>query len=105
MAESYAREITKRAVATAAIALDFKQSYSNVLESLSDVVRQYIEKISILSKEQAEIAGRSVPGTHDVLVALEMIAPESTNWRELRDFAFESTTQRPGSTSSSSSRT
>ena len=50
MAESYAREITKRAVATAAIALDFKQSYSNVLESLSDVVRQYIEKISILSK-------------------------------------------------------
>ena len=102
MAELYAREITKRAVATAAVAMDFKQSYSNVLESLSDVVRQYIEKISLLSKEQAETAGRSIPGTHDVLVALEMITPESTNWRELRDFAFESTSSpRPGSTSSS----
>ena len=45
MSEAYAREVTKRAVATACVALDFKTSHQNTIESLSDVVRHYCEKV------------------------------------------------------------
>lgn len=36
----------------------------------------------------AEAAGRPVIGTQDIIYALEQTRPSSTNWKELRDFAF-----------------
>jgi hypothetical protein len=95
MSDDFAREATKRAVATAALAFDFEVSNDNLVESLADVVRHYVEKLGNLSKEVAETGGRAKLGVQDVVVALNKLVPEATSWRELRDFGFESV-QNPG---------
>ncbi len=69
--EEFSLEVTKRAIAKASIALDFKFASSSSLEILADVVHHYIQSIGVHAREQAEIAGRSQPGIHDALAALE----------------------------------
>ena len=87
-AEDYAREVTQRAVASACVALDFKESYTNVVDSLADVVRNYIEMLGELTRKRAELGGRANPGVLDVFEAIMETPPENTTWRALRDFAY-----------------
>eukprot|EP01041_Mallomonas_annulata_P002447 gene2447-4751_t len=87
--DDFAREVTKRAIAKACVALDFKYTSSTVLDIMSDVVHHYIRSIGERTREQAEVAGRSQPGIHDVLAALEQARPANVSWKELRDFVFD----------------
>ena len=69
--DNFAGELTKRAIAKVCLALDFKFASSTALDILSDVVHHYIQTMGENTREQAEIAGRSQPGTHDAIAALE----------------------------------
>lgn len=93
MADEFAREVMKRAVATACSAFEFQTTQANTIDSMADVVRMYIEKLGELAKEHAESAGRSSVGTQDLIMCLDRLLPEATNWGELRDFAFEKVEQ------------
>jgi histone H3/H4 len=70
MSDEFAQKIIHQAVARACIALDFKTSYSSVIETLSDVVIKRIKKLSRDSKEVAESSGRSVVGVQDIIHVL-----------------------------------
>lgn len=87
--DDFAHELTKRAVARACVALDYKFASASVLDILSDVVRHYVRNIGEHTRDQAEIAGRSIPGIHDALAALEQVRPNPIQWKELRDFVFD----------------
>lgn len=86
MSEEFAKELLMYSTARAASALGYKTTNAAVLEILSDVMGHYMKAVSVKMKENGEIAGRSIPGVPDLLHALEAI---NTNWRHLRDFAFE----------------
>lgn len=71
MAEEFTREIVKRSVARACLALDYKSAQASVLESLADVIEHYVKTLGEVAHENAELAGRAFPGTHDFISALE----------------------------------
>jgi len=96
MGEEYAREVLRRSVGTACQAFDFTQTQTNSVDTLADVVRMYIEKLGELTRNQAECGGRARPGVHDAIVVLEQLSSEATNWKELRDFAFETVKDKDG---------
>jgi predicted transcriptional regulator len=85
MSEEFAQQIIHQAVARACIALDYKTSYSSVVETLSDVVIKYIQDLSEETKEVAESSGRAVVGVQDVL----RILTEKVIWIfEISHFTF-----------------
>jgi histone H3/H4 len=67
----YAQELSKQAVARAALALGIKAVDKVAIDALADVIRQYISTVAVSSRNQAEFAGRAFPGIHDVFKALE----------------------------------
>lgn len=89
MDDAYAAEITKQAIARAAVALGFKHINKSAMDSLADVVQHYIQSIALSAKDQAETAGRPYAGIQDLIPCLEFGRPKSTQWKQLRDFAFE----------------
>ena len=84
--EEFAKELLMYSTARAATALGYKTTNAEVLETLSDVLGHYMKTISEKMKDNSEIAGRSAPGMPDLLHALEI---QNSNWRTLRDFAFD----------------
>jgi hypothetical protein len=88
MSEEYSRTISKQAIARASLALGFKNANPDVLESLSDVLAHFIEKLSRESLHNAELHGRAQPGIQDTLQSLESLRPLKSSWTDLRDFAF-----------------
>ena len=74
MAEDFAHKAVNIAVARTCLALEFNQSYSNVIDSLSDVVKKYIQNLSEIAHDIAESAGRSQPGIQEIINALEQSA-------------------------------
>lgn len=74
MSDDYARKITNQAVARVAVALDYKYASDSVIETLSDVVKTYIENLGERLRDQAENSGRVHPGLRDAIGALpEMV--------------------------------
>ena len=71
MAEEFSREVTRQAIARAALALDFKEADEAVLDCLADVMHHYIETIGEVTQEHAEHSGRAYPGIQDAIGALE----------------------------------
>lgn len=71
MDEVYANEVAKRAVARACVALGFKNCQESALESLADIVRQYVTTLGSACRDQAEVSGRSTVGIQDVILAIE----------------------------------
>lgn len=71
MSEEFSREITKQAVARACTALEYKNVQLSVIESLADVVRNYVECIGDHTRDIAEHAGRAIPGVQDVISSLD----------------------------------
>lgn len=100
--DEFARQITKQAIARACVALGFKNAESTVLDVLSDVMRNYIEKVAASSVEIAELHGRAKPGIQDTFVALENLKPTRSTLGELRDFAFAESVSTGSKASSSS---
>lgn len=86
MSEEFAKELLMYSSARAGCALGYKTTNAVVLETLSDVMGHYMKSVSVKMKENGEIAGRSVPGIPDLLHSLDS---HNSNWRSLRDFAFE----------------
>lgn len=82
MSEEFAREITKQAVARACTALEYKNAQLSVIESLADVVRNYVECIGELTRDSAEYSGRAIPGVQDVIGSLDamVIIARSARW-------------------------
>ena len=88
-AEEFSRKVTKQAIARTSLALGYSEAEAVVVDSLADIVRHYIEKISRTSLEIAEGHGRAQPGIHDVIKALEsMQSVHSRDWTDLAQFAF-----------------
>ena len=56
------------------------------METLSEVLKGFIETIAIDASENAEISGRTCPGIQDVCVTLHDL---NYPWRSLNSFAFE----------------
>ena len=73
MGDEFALEITKRAIARACGALDFKFASPSALNVLADVVRHYIQSVGENCRDHAELAGRSAPGLFDVVSALDQL--------------------------------
>ena len=73
MSEEFSREITKQAVARACTALEYKNIQQSALESLSDVVRNYIECIGEHAKDISENSGRAAPGIQDIISSLDAL--------------------------------
>lgn len=71
MAEEFSREITRQAIARAALALDFREADEAVLDCLSDVIHHYIETIGEVTRDTAESSGRAYPGIQDAISSLE----------------------------------
>ncbi|KAJ1426902.1 hypothetical protein B484DRAFT_450495 [Ochromonadaceae sp. CCMP2298] len=93
MDDEYALEIGKLAVARACAALGFKQCEKPVLDCLADVLQNYIRTLGTNAQDLAEVSGRVHAGIQDVLLVLDSTKPKGTNWKELRDFAFEDVKQ------------
>ena len=74
MSEKFASEVTKRAVARAAAAFEFKNIQISCVESLADVIRHFIQTIGEQARDLSENGGRSIPGMHDVIYALDMVS-------------------------------
>ncbi len=72
MSELFAREVTKRAVARACAAFEFKNIQKSALDSLADVVEQYVLLISEQTRDFAEASGRAIPGIQDVMQSIEV---------------------------------
>mmetsp|Transcript_980 Transcript_980/g.1637 ORF Transcript_980/g.1637 Transcript_980/m.1637 type:complete len:229 (-) Transcript_980:1263-1949(-) len=89
MGDEYASEIMRLAVARACVALGFKNCEKNAIDSLADVLQNYIRTLGEGFQSHAESAGRVHAGIQDVLPALEFTRPKNTNWTELSKFAFE----------------
>uniref|UniRef100_A0A7S3HA90 Transcription initiation factor TFIID subunit 8 n=1 Tax=Spumella elongata TaxID=89044 RepID=A0A7S3HA90_9STRA len=89
MDDEYANEITKLAVARACLALGFKQCERSALDSMADILQNYMRMLGANAQEQAEISGRVHAGIQDLIPVLESTRPKNTNWKELRAFAFE----------------
>jgi hypothetical protein len=83
MSREYSKELTKASIALVAQRIGFTITSEATLESLADVVREFIETSSTRALELSECSGRAVPGIQDVLPVLD------PDWRELKDFAFE----------------
>lgn len=71
MAEEFSREVTRQAIARAALALDFKEADESVLDCLTDVMHHYIETIGEVTQDTAESSGRAYPGIQDAIGSLE----------------------------------
>lgn len=71
MSDEFTREIVRRTVSRACVALDYKSAHASVLESLADIVEHYVKTLGETSQENAEMAGRANPGIHDFISALE----------------------------------
>lgn len=71
MTDDFSREIMKRSVARACLALDYKSAHSSVIESLADVIEHYVRTLGEVAHENSELAGRVNPGIHDFISALE----------------------------------
>jgi histone H3/H4 len=71
MSDDFSREILKRSVARACVALDYKSAHSSVLESLADIMEHYVKTLGEVAHDNAELAGRANPGIHDFISALE----------------------------------
>ena len=56
------------------------------METLSEVLKGFIETIAIDASENAEISGRTCAGVQDVCVTLHDL---NYPWRSLHSFAFE----------------
>ena len=87
-AEDFARQVSKQALARACVALGFKNAEVVALDVLSDVVRNYIEKVAASTMKIAELHGRAQPGIQDALQALENLKPCGVTMSDLRDFAL-----------------
>jgi hypothetical protein len=79
MSDELAKRITNQAVARACIALDYKYASETVIESLSDVVKMYIENIGERMHDLAENSGRSCPGIRDAIAALTDLVSNRVN--------------------------
>jgi len=69
--EDYSHEITRQAIARACLALGFKRAEPAALDTMADVMKEYIEKIARTSLRCAESHGRAQPGIQDIFVAFE----------------------------------
>lgn len=79
MDDEYASEITKLAVARACVALGFKQCENSAIESLADILQNYIRTLGLNAQEQAEISGRAHAGIQDVIPVLEFTVSSASN--------------------------
>mmetsp|Transcript_21690 Transcript_21690/g.31564 ORF Transcript_21690/g.31564 Transcript_21690/m.31564 type:complete len:275 (+) Transcript_21690:41-865(+) len=96
MSDEFSREVTRRAVARACLALDYKNAQSSALDSLADVVKHFIQTVGVEMHNCAETSGRADPGIFDCKSALSAVeGSKMPIWRELQTFAFGS---RHGST-------
>jgi len=86
--EEYSQTVLKQAIARASLALGFKNAQPDVLECLSDVMQQCIQKMATECATNAQLHGRAQPGIQDALEALESLRPLKSGWKDLRDFAF-----------------
>mmetsp|Transcript_15147 Transcript_15147/g.28511 ORF Transcript_15147/g.28511 Transcript_15147/m.28511 type:complete len:250 (-) Transcript_15147:1524-2273(-) len=106
MADEFSRDVTRQAIARAALALDFKEANEEVMDVLAEVMHRYIETIGVVSQSNAELAGRAYPGTQDVIAALDNEKfTTKTQWRELSAFAFGKSDHSSASTTAQSSTT
>ena len=71
MGEEYASELSKLAVSKASVALGFKFAQTEVIESLGDVLRHYIEGIAQNAQSSVETYGRTNPGVMDIFPVVE----------------------------------
>lgn len=71
MAEEFSRDVTRQAIARAALALDFKEADEAVLDCLAEVMHHYIETIGEVTQANAECSGRAYAGIQDAISALE----------------------------------
>ena len=102
--ESFARAVTAQAAAHACIAVGAGDSYSSVLDSLTDLTAAYIEAIGRAAYSSAERAGRSSADINlvDVMTALTQVMPRISSggvqlqpWRQLQQWAFDMDAGQP----------
>lgn len=97
MSGAYAQELTKVSVAKASLAVGFTQTSEACLESLADVMRQYIQTTSSHIKDIAEGSGRVAPGVQDLVSIVDRHALKDfmngnnkrPPWREAFPLAIE----------------
>jgi histone H3/H4 len=73
MDHEYAKELSKQAIAKAAVAIGFERADEIAIDALADVLRNYISTIAVMTTNQAEASGRTVPGLHDAIKALDLM--------------------------------
>lgn len=71
MDNNYSNEVLKISVARACTAFGFNHIHQSALESLTDIVRHYIESIGAGAKDSAESSERVFAGIQDVIPILE----------------------------------
>eukprot|EP01038_Epipyxis_sp_PR26KG_P012016 gene12016-16085_t len=93
----YANEIMKQSIVRASGALGFKNVQKAALESLADIMENYIQTIAHKAKEQTEISDRSIVGIQDVIPILDSMRPKHTSSKELLAFALKGPYSEEGS--------
>jgi histone H3/H4 len=69
--DEFAITVTRQAVARACIAFGLTKSSQPVIDSLSDIVKSYIEALAVNALERAEAGGRTIVGLQDIIPAVE----------------------------------
>lgn len=67
----FSLQVTRQAVARACIALGLKNASQPVLDTIADVIKNYIESIALTAIDRAETGGRIVAGIHDIIPAVD----------------------------------
>ena len=69
--DEFAITVTRQAIARACIAFGLTKSSQPVIDSLSDIVKSYIEALAVNALERAEAGGRTIIGLQDIIPAVE----------------------------------
>lgn len=73
MDDTYAKELSRHAIARAAVALSIKSCKEECLDVLSDVIKNLIQTIAVRTRNHAELSERSYGGIQDVIQILENV--------------------------------
>lgn len=73
MDDTYAKELSRHAIARAGVALGIKSCKEESLDVLADVVKNLIQTVAVRTRNSAELSERSYGGIQDVIQTLENV--------------------------------
>ena len=86
--DDYADSVCRAAAAHVCLAVGASRTYPSVLDTLSDVTKQYVTTIGLHARNVAETGARTDVSVVDVLAAMKQMGAGGCHWADLNEFAF-----------------